>query len=221
MILFSFFYPISCLSNLTSHYLTSLPSSSPPSLSPLITECEGIDNRLLPYVAPWLMFSGLSRCFSFIAHVMAHKLIPKRDLPDDFHSKKKEGKRKRDTHRERYWCLSLVKGTRRAAVSSTVGKSKQEQGEEKVPCALALIEIFSSILPGGASVSVMPNGVIKGINLGEGLICSAHHGIFIRYHHSVMNLLITSDTYCVMWRQGLPTRRTPWNCPVTSLSLEV
>ena len=40
------------------------------------------------------MFSGLSRCFSFIAHVMAHKLIPKRDLPDDFHSKK-EGKRKR------------------------------------------------------------------------------------------------------------------------------
>lgn len=71
-----------------SYYFTHFPSSSPPSLPPLITECEGIDNRLLPYVAPWLMFSGLSRCFSFIAHVMAHKLIPKRDLPDDFHSKK-------------------------------------------------------------------------------------------------------------------------------------
>lgn len=63
------------------------------------------------------MFSGLSRCFSFIAHVMAHKLIPKRDLPDDSHSKKKRA-RERDTQRERY--LSLVKGMRRGAVSSTV-----------------------------------------------------------------------------------------------------
>lgn len=96
---FSFFFknPISCFSSLASRHslAPSLVSSSPPSLPPLITECEGIDNRLLPYVAPWLMFSGLSRRFSFIAHVMAHKLIPKRDLPDDFHSKKKEGKRKR------------------------------------------------------------------------------------------------------------------------------
>ncbi len=59
-----------------------------------------------------------------------------------------------------------------------------------------LIEIFSSILSGRAGVSVMPSGVIKGINLRQELICRTHHGIFIRYHHSVMNLLITGDTYC-------------------------
>lgn len=35
------------------------------------------------------MCAGLSHCFSFIAHVMAHKLIPKGDLPDDSHSEKR------------------------------------------------------------------------------------------------------------------------------------
>lgn len=76
------------------------------------------------------MFSGLSRCFSFIAHVMAHKLIPKRDLPDNSHSKKRKKRaRERDTRRERY--LSLVKGTRRGAATGTGGKSKMKQGEKK------------------------------------------------------------------------------------------
>lgn len=44
----------------------------------------------------------------------------------------------------------------------------------------------------------MPNGVIMGINLRQEMICSTYHDIFIRYHHSVMNLLITSDKYCDM-----------------------
>lgn len=48
------------------------------------------------------MFSGLSHCFSFIAHLMAHKLIPKRDLPDDFHPtrahvREKEAQRGKET----------------------------------------------------------------------------------------------------------------------------
>lgn len=73
----------------------------------------------------------------------------------------------------------------------------ETRGGERVLYALALIEIFSSLLSGGAGVSVVPNGVIKGINLGRGLICCSHHGIFIRYnHHSVMKLLITSDKHC-------------------------
>lgn len=78
-------------------------------------------------------------------------------------------------------------------------KVKDEtRGKERVLRALALIEIFSSILSGRAGVSVMPNGVIKGINLRQELICHTHHGIFISYCHSVMNLLITSDKYCDM-----------------------
>lgn len=77
-------------------------------------------------------------------------------------------------------------------------KVKDEmRGGERVLYALALIEIFSSLLSGRAGVSVVPNGVIKGINLRQVLICCAYHGIFIRYdHHSVMKLLITSDKHC-------------------------
>lgn len=145
---------------------------------------------------------------------MAHKLIPKRDLPDDFHSKKERGKRTR--HSEgKILMLKSSKGHEERGCC-TVGKSKMKQGEEKVLRALALIEIFSSILSGRAGVSVMPNGVIKGINLRQDLICCTHHGIFIRYHHSVMNLLITSGKYCVVGvRQELQSRRTSWKVPVT------
>lgn len=77
-------------------------------------------------------------------------------------------------------------------------KVKDEMREvERVLYALALIEIFSSLLSGRADVSVVPNGVIKGINLRQVLICCAYHGIFISYdHHSVMKLLITSDKHC-------------------------
>lgn len=77
-------------------------------------------------------------------------------------------------------------------------KVKDEmRGGERVLYALALIEIFSSLLSGRAGVSVVPNGVIKIINLRQVLICCAYHGIFIRYnHHSVMKLLITSDKHC-------------------------
>lgn len=71
------------------------------------------------------------------------------------------------------------------------------RGGERVLYALALIEIFSSLLSGRAGVSVVPNGVIRIINLRQVLICCAYHGIFIRYnHHSVMKLLITSDKHC-------------------------
>lgn len=77
-------------------------------------------------------------------------------------------------------------------------KVKDEmRGGERVLYALALIEIFSSLLSGRAGVSVVPNGVIRIINLRQVLICCAYHGIFIRYnHHSVMKLLITSDKHC-------------------------
>lgn len=77
-------------------------------------------------------------------------------------------------------------------------KVKDEmRGGERVLYALALIEIFSSLLSGRAGVSVVPNGVIRVINLRQVLICCAYHGIFIRYnHHSVMKLLITSDKHC-------------------------
>lgn len=69
--------------------------------------------------------------------------------------------------------------------------------KDEMTYALVLIEIFSSLLSGRAGVSVVPNGVIKGINLRQVLICCAYHGIFIRYdHHSVMKLLITSDKHC-------------------------
>lgn len=81
-----------------------------------------------------------------------------------------------------------------------LGSSKvkdEMRGGERVLYALALIEIFGSLLSGRAGVSVVPNGVIKGINLRQVLICCAYHGIFIRYdHHSVMKLLITSDKHC-------------------------
>ena len=96
-------------------------------------------------------------------------------------------------------------------------KVKDEtRGRERVLCALALIEIFSSLLSGRAGVSVMPNGVIKGINLRRELICRSHHGIFIRYnHYSVMKLLITSDKYCdTGMRQKLPSRSAAWKCPI-------
>lgn len=88
-------------------------------------------------------------------------------------------------------------------------KVKDEmRGGERVLYALALIEIFSSLLSGRAGVSVVPNGVIKIINLRRVLICCAYHGIFIRYnHHSVMKLLITSDKHC-------EDRRTAWKCPI-------
>lgn len=68
----------------------------------------------------------------------------------------------------------------------------------------------------------MPNGVIKGINLRQALICRTYHGIFIRYnHHSVMKLLITTDRCCDMgMRQSLPSRGTTWKCPII-LSVEV
>lgn len=77
-------------------------------------------------------------------------------------------------------------------------KVKDEmRGGERVLYALALIEIFSSLLSGRTGVSVVPNGVIKIINLRQVLICCAYHGIFIRYnHHSVMKLLITTDKHC-------------------------
>lgn len=92
----------------------------------------------------------------------------------------------------------------------------ESRGRERVLCAWALIEIFSSLLSGRAGVSVMPNGVIKGINLRQELICCTYHGIFIRYnHHSVMKLLITSDKYCDMgMRQKLPSRSTAWKRPI-------
>lgn len=71
------------------------------------------------------------------------------------------------------------------------------RGGERVLYALALIEIFSSLLSGRAGVSVVPNGVIRIINLRQVLICCAYRGIFIRYnHHFVMKLLITSDKHC-------------------------
>ena len=63
-----------------------------------------------------------------------------------------------------------------------MGKSKGKRRKERVVRAMSLIEIFSSILSGRAGVSVMPNQVIKGINLREELICCTHHGIFIRYY---------------------------------------
>ena len=50
-------------------------SPRPPSFLTLIT-VRG-DHHLPPCVAPWLMFSGPSHCFSFPAHLMAHKLKPK------------------------------------------------------------------------------------------------------------------------------------------------
>lgn len=103
------------------------------------------------------MFSGLSRCFSFIAHVMAHKRINEylKEICQIIPTLKKKRARERDTQKEGY--LSLVKGTRQGAVSSTVGKSKMTQGgKKKVLRALALIEMFSSILSGRAGVSVMP-----------------------------------------------------------------
>lgn len=135
------------------------------------------------------MLSGLSHCFSFIAHVMAHKLIPKGDLPDDSLSKKKkEGKRKRHS----LWGLGLVKAIKKRCFGKVKDKTR---GNERVVCALSLTEIFSSILPGRAGVSVMPNLVIKGINLRQELICCTHHDIFITYYHSVMNPLITSDMH--------------------------
>lgn len=92
----------------------------------------------------------------------------------------------------------------------------ESRGRERVLCAWALIEIFSSLLSGRAGVSVMPNGVIKDINLREELICRTYHGIFIRYnHHSVMKLLITCDKYCdTGMRQKLPSRSTAWKCPI-------
>lgn len=108
---------------------------------------------------------------------------------------------------ERYWYLSLVKGARGAMFGSSKVKDEM-RGGERVLYALALIEIFSSLLSGRAGVSVVPNGVIKIINLRRVLICCAYHGIFIRYnHHSVMKLLITSDKHC----EG---RRTAWKCPI-------
>lgn len=59
----------------------------------------------------------------------------------------------------------------------------------------------------------MPNGVIKGINLRQVLICCAHHGIFISYdHHSVMKLLITSDKHCDVGMKadaGVPHGKVP------------
>lgn len=84
---------------------------------------------------------------------------------------------------------------KRGAVCKVKDKTR---GKERVLYVLALIEILSSILSGRAGVSIIPNGVIKGINLRQGLICCTHHGIFIRYHLSVMNLLIASDKYCDM-----------------------
>lgn len=87
------------------------------------------------------------------------------------------------------------------------------RGRERVLCALALIEIFSSLLSSRAGVSVMPNGVIKGINLRQELICCTYHGIFIRYnHYSVMKLLITSDKDCdTGMMQKLPSRSTTFS----------
>lgn len=125
---------------------------------------------------------------------MAHKLIPKKDLPHDFHLKKK--KRGQEEEMGRYRHLRLVKGARREMFGGSKVKDEM-RGGERVLYALALIEIFGSLLSGRAGVSVVPNGVIKGINLRQVLICCAYHGIFIRYdHHSVMKLLITSDKHC-------------------------
>lgn len=121
---------------------------------------------------------------------MAHKLIRKRDLHDDSYSKKGATERNAQKRRYRFSCRSLIKGIK----GGTVEKSEmRRRRKERVVCALPLIEIFSSILSDRAGVSVVPNRVIKGINLHQELICSSHHGIFIRYYHSVMNLLITSD----------------------------
>lgn len=106
--------------------------------------------------------------------------------------KKKKGGQQKETLRGEDTDTKGKKG----GVVQHCGKVKDEtRGKERVVRAMSLIEIFSSILSGRAGVSVLPNGVIKGINLRQELICGTHHGIFIRYHHSVMNLLITSDKH--------------------------
>lgn len=86
----------------------------------------------------------------------------------------------------------MVKAIKRRCFGKVKDKTR---GNERVVCALSLSEIFSSILPGRAGVRVMPNLVIKGINLRQELICCTHQDIFITYYHSVMNPLITSDMH--------------------------
>lgn len=59
-----------------------------------------------------------------MAHVMAHKVRSKRDLPDDSNTK---------TRTLRYRYFSVIKGTRKGPVKSSVVKSKiKKRGEEKV-----------------------------------------------------------------------------------------
>lgn len=61
--------------------------------------------------------------------------------------------------------LSLAEGTAKGGGGAV---KEEPRGREGVRRAWALIDIvFSSLLSPGASVSVMLNGVIKGINLGE------------------------------------------------------
>ena len=64
------FLPCSC-----STSALDVSSPRPPSFLTLVT-ARG-DHHLSPCVALWLMFSGPSHCFSFPAHLMAHKLKPK------------------------------------------------------------------------------------------------------------------------------------------------
>lgn len=107
---------------------------------------------------------------------------------------KKRGQKKEAVRRGRYrcLCLTLAKDMKREAS----GKSKMKQGEkEELSMLLSPIEIFNSVLCDRAGVSVMPNRVIKGINLQQELICCTHPGIFIRHCDSVMNLLITTDMH--------------------------